>query len=355
MTFIDYPAAACIARINVPAYSTPRPNLADAGLTPPDILATLSQTWLRQAQPAREVVVYRLQNTVITSDGTLRDTDGRIYRPSLAGRAPDSVADLPDPHDLPRLNATCLLCKPPSLHRDLTTWLLNALPAAWLTRHRIPPAEDLTSAIVIIDDAADPLRQAMVDSLQLLSPPMPVATFLPAMHLQVSELIVCDGLDEPSPLAIEALHALTAAIPAGPPQLLFFSTTHSPAPQFRPSAEADAIARAAGWTVIHPARRNFRELVALCKGALAIAGIAGPDLAYAAFARRGTTVVNFAPATLADTTLWHLAALRNHRYTENRCAQHTDQPDCPPPSRDLAMPLATLNTHLRQIAANVCA
>lgn len=345
MTFIDYPAAACIARISVPGYNTPLPKLVDAALTPPDVLATLTQTWLRRSQPAREVAVYRLQNTIIAGDGTLRDVDGRIYRPSLAGRAPDSVTDLPDMLDLPRLNVTCLLCKPPG-RRDLTSWLMNALPTAWLARHRMPPGEDLAGAIVMVDDAADPLRQAMVDSLQLLSPPMPVATFLPAMNLQVLELIVCDGLDQPSPLALEALQAIAAPVPVGPPQLLFVSTTYSDGPKFRASAEADAVARAEGWTVIHPARRNFRELVALFKGALAIAGIAGPGMAHIAFARRGTRVFNLAPATQTDSTLWLIAALRNHRYEEIRCAQQDDQPD-------IVMPPEQLRALLRRIFDNV--
>ena len=345
MTFIDYPAAACIARITVPAHATTMPKLVDVALTPPDVLATLTQTWLRRSQPAREVAVYRLPDTIIAADGTLRDADGRIYRASTAGRAPDSVAALADTSDLPRLNVACLLCKPLG-RRDLTSWLMNALPTAWLARYRMPPGEDLAGAIVMVDDATNPLRQAMVDSLQLLSPPMPVATFLPAMDLQVSELIVCDGLDQPSPLALEALQAIAAPIPVGPPQLLFVSTTYSDGPKFRDSAEADAVARAEGWTVIHPAQRNFREMVALFKGALAIAGIGGPDMAHIAFARRGTRVFNLAPASQADSTLWLIAALRNHRYEEIRCAQQDDQPD-------IIMPPGQLRALLRRIFDDV--
>ncbi len=350
MTPIDYPATACIARFQVPGFSTPMPTVIDTALTPPEVLAQLAPSWLQAQQPGQDVALYRLHQPIIGADGALRDAAGQLYRPSLAGRAAETLADLAGLPDLPHLNATGLLCKPP-LQRDLSTWLLNALPTAWLTRHRLPPTVDASNAIFIIDDAADPLRQAMVDSLQCLPPPMPVATFLPSMHLQVSDLIVSDGLHRPSPLAIDALHALTSAIPVGPPQALFFSTTHSDAPHFC-AAEADAIARAAGWTVIHPARRNFREIVALCKGALIIAGIAGPDLTYAAFARRGTPLLAFAPAASAGTSLWHLAALRQHRYTEIRCAQHADQPDRPAATRDLTMPPATLNAHLRQALAD---
>ena len=145
------------------------------------------------------------------------------------------------------------------------------------------------------------------------------------MALRVADLIVFDGLTEPgqylSPLSVEACTELAADVPTGPPQLLFVSRTGADRRNFVDSKAADLVARALGWTVVYPERRNFRTQVALFKGAIGIAGILGAGMASTVFARPGTRVVNLVPATMADNRTWFIAQLRGLHYEDYRCVQ----------------------------------
>ena len=343
----------CIARLIAPATSTKVPVLTDATLSPPAVIGVLARAWLHNPLPARQITVHHLANVTILANGLLFDAEGALFPENADEYSDDDIAhgheSAAQTAEVPILQRTCIMCKSFGPDRELA-WLLEMLPAAWLARRGLPDgAPDFSDAVFILDDATEPLRQRMIDGLQLLGPPAPVATFIPPMAMRVAELVVVRGLTAPCSLGVQALLDITAEIPVGPPQLLFFSRTDAGTCRMRDSEDGDAVADAAGFTVIHPQRRNFREMVALCKGALGIVGIAGPDIAFALFARPRTPIFVLAPASGTDTVLWALAQMRQQPYSEIRCAQHEDQPELAPAARDLIMEAGALDVLLRRV------
>ena len=361
MELIDYPATARIASFAVAGFEAAAPDVVDPHLTPASVLAPLARAWLRPTQPGGVVSAYRLEDVTVLRGGVLCDAGGRFYRGSIGGLSPgDLVARVAEADsELVALDRLGVLCKPFGDPDSLRHWLLEGLPLAWLVRqHPDFRAHDLAAAVLVVDDAAEPLRQLMIDGLQILAPPTPVATFVRNTPLRAVDLVVFDGLarpdGQPSLLAADWLRASAAKVPVGPPQLLFVSPTGSVGSGFHEPEAADLAARGEGWTVIHPTRRNFQQQVALFKGALAVVGLGGDGMAPIAFARPGTKIVHLAPATTADTTVWRLAAQAGLDYQEIRCAQTDDQPDRAAAQRDLIMTPTELRALLRRIANDVC-
>ena len=360
MEVIAFPEAARVASIAVPAFATAPPLLHDAHLMPPDVMRALQPVWAAGQYGPRTVSVYRLRDVVIAEHGLVLDREGRIYRGSIAEHLPpdlERAAAAARAADLPALPGTAILCKKPGM-TNYGHWLLEMMPKYWLTRHHPALADlHLTDAAVIVHDAADPLRQAMADSLNMFGNPMPIITFVPDMALRVADLIVIDGLAEHggymSPLSVQACTDLVASVPAGPPQLLFVSRTGADRRNFAESAACDDAARALGWTVVYPGQRSFRTQVALFKGALGVAGILGAGMTNMVFARPGTRVVNLAPAAMPDNFFWFIAQLRGLRYEEYRCAQRIDQAGSEAKDCDLLMPPAALDRLLRRLMGEI--
>lgn len=360
MEVIDFPEAARVASIDVPAFPTTPPVLRDAHLIPPEIMLAMQPVWAAGTYPARTVSVYRLRDAVIAAHGAVLDLQGRIYRGSVAQHwAHDlqAAAAAAQATDLPVLPGTAILCKKPG-GDNYGHWLLEMLPKYWLTRrHPALAGLQLTDATVIVQDMVGPLRQAVTDSLNLVGNPMPIVAFVPGMALLIPDLIVVDGLTEHgqymSPLSVHACTDIASSVPAGPPQLLFVSRTGAGGRNFVDSEAADAVARALGWTVVHPEQRNFRTQVALFKGALGVVGVLGAGMASMVFARPQTRVVNLVPAAMPDNFFWFIAQLRGLRYEEVRCAQQIGQPGREAMNGDLMMSPAELGQLLRRIMDDI--
>jgi len=320
MEVIEFPAAALVARIDVPGGDT--------------------------------VSVYRLRDAVIAGHGLVLDRAGQIYRANIGGASPadlqraSAAAQLAD---LPALPGTAILCKQSGV-ADYGRWLLEILAICWLTRrHPSLAPQKLVDATFIIDDAPEPLRHMMIDSLGLLGNPLAIAAFVPNMVLRVADLVVVDGLTDAggvvSPLSIGACQDLTADLPVGPPQLLFVSRSGTDLANFADSDGVDAAARALGWTVIHPGRRDVRTELAMFKGAIGVAGIVGGGMASMVAARPGTRVVGLVPTETAGSLYRSIAQQRGLRYEEVSCGSDA--------SGGLAMSTAEITQLLRRLMDDI--
>ena len=321
MEVIEFPATALVARIDVPG--------------------------------GNAVSIYRVQDAVIAGHGMVLGRAGQVYRPSIGNASLadlERASDAAQVVDIPMLPGTGILCKQSGV-ADYGRWLLEILPICWLTRrHPLLTSQKLIDATFIVADASEPLRHMMIESLGLLGNPLAIAGFVPDMVLRVADLVVVDGLADAggavSPLSISACLDLTGKLPVGPPQFLFVSRSGTDLANVTDSDAADAAARALGWTVIYPGRRDARTELALFKGAIAIAGVVGGGMANMVVARPGTRVVGLLPTETAGSLYRSIAQHCGLRYEEVPCA-HADA------GGGLAMSTAELSQILRGIMDDI--
>ncbi|QCO19964.1 glycosyltransferase family 61 protein (plasmid) [Azospirillum brasilense] len=322
----ELPAGADLLTLLSPAFEAPPPSIRHRERVPPDVLRTMEATWAPGRFEERQVSVLRLRDVWVAKEGLVFDRDGALYHRTVTqhGAAEVAVAQAAVREAIARGGATpdrdgpVVLCKKRGVG-NYGHWLMEMLPRAHLV-HRHRP--DL-GARVLVADVPGQLRASMAASLALLGIDPAHAVVAGDAPRAFGELLLVEGLTDHgaymSPLVMECVEALAAAVPPQSPRPLLVSRQSV---GFRRLVDEDALlmhAMAAGGVPVEPALLPLADQIALFKGASRIAGVMGAALTNIAFAAPGTRVTALAPAGMPDTFFWFIATLRGLDYTEIRC------------------------------------
>ena len=327
---LDPPDSALLMRIASPGFEATAPDIVNPERIPPDIWAACGAQ--RQSVfPPRPVSVWLLRDVHVACEGLVFDRGGRLYRPSVTQHGPAEIewaaaavratltGDAAPAHDGP------LVLGKKRGAMNYGHWLMEMLPMLHLVLGRLSdPAIG-----VLLHDVTDPrLGEVMQTCLSRLGiGPMRVRV---SDHrpVRVRALLLVEGLTAHgtymSPLVRDCHARLAHGIAGIGFPRVFIARGVGRARDFADPDQAEALAREAGYHVLHPDRLSFLEQVAAVRDARIVAGAMGAALTTQAYLRAPGQVLSFAGAGMPDTFFWFIATLFDHRYREVRCLQAED-------------------------------
>ena len=323
-TPLKVPSTAVIHRLLSPAFTLPTLEVWNETLIPAtEGTSFMQRLWRNPTFGPRPLNLAVLENVTVIGNGMVFDAQMNRYEFDCEAHSAHDVnaaiARLRDGAPAARHAGSLVLCKKPGAG-NYGHWLMEMLPRAYLARKILPGPQRY-----IVPRAAGGLASAISISLALLGFAPDEIVLADDAPQHVERLIVVEGLTchgaYMSPLVFECIDALRTQIaPSGPPRIYVTRETASPR-SFTNADAVEAAAEQAGFRALDPGNIAFARQIARFANARTIVGIMGAAMTNIAFAPRGATIYNCAPASMPDTFFWFIAGHRGHRYVEVRCPQ----------------------------------
>ncbi len=324
---LDPPDSALLMQIASPGFEAVTPDIVHPERIPPDIWAA-SAAQRQPVFPPRPVSVWLLHDVHVACEGLVFDRGGRLYRPSItqhgsaeiewaATAVRAALADHAAPsHDLP------LVLGKKRGAMNYGHWLMEMLPMLHLVLTRLSDPKVGVLLHDVTDRRLGEVIRTCLSRLDIAPNRVRISDHRP---VRVRTLLLVEGLTDHgtymSPLVRDCHARLAHGIPGIGCPRVFVARGPGRSRNFADPAAVDALARDAGYHVLHPDRLSFLQQVATVRDARLVAGAMGAALTTSAYLRNPAEVLVFAGAGMPDTFFWFVATLFGHRYREVRCLQ----------------------------------
>ena len=320
------PPDTVVASFEAPDYRLAYPDLIELAPIPPALRATLDPIWRMPEVAGKPVVIRRLHDVYLASEGLIFTRDVKLIDLSRSHHSDHDVRS--------HAEAVAAVVRRPRRARVIEKgilaenrgagnyghFILEMLPRAWFARTTLGldwPA--------IIHGGTSAIQQVCRQALACAGFAPEAVVAVGQEPVFVRELVVVDGLAHHplyiSPLALRCFDDMTAHVPAGAVRRLYAPRAPAIARDFEEEGRVAAVLAASGFERVVTTGMSFEDQVALFRGAEEVVGVAGAALTNLLFCRPGTRVAVFSPTSAAEVLFWTIAQMRDLAYTEVRCPE----------------------------------